>query len=120
MRTSLAFLSASLIASLALADPVATPKSHANTLSGTVVSSDDGQKRLTVRDGHGRETHLVWTTATHMTGGSLKAGQKVTVRWVRRDGKNIATALKIVAEAESASGTFPTTPSSVSPTPKSR
>jgi len=42
----------------------------------------------------------------------------VTVRWMRRDGKNIATALKVVGGGDetNASGS---TPSPISPTPKS-
>jgi len=122
MRASLFLLpAAALTASLAAAEPV-TPgpaaKSHANTVSGTVVSVQDGEKKLVVRDARGKETRLVWTTATRMSGGALKAGEKVTVRWMRRDGKNIATALKVVGGGDetNASGS---TPSPISPTPKS-
>ena len=75
-----------------IAEPSGSPKSHAGTISGTVASVDDEKKTLVVRDAQSRESRIVWTGATHVTGGALKVGEKVTVRWMPRDGKKVATA----------------------------
>lgn len=105
-------------AGVALAEP-SNSKSHANTLSGTVASVDSPGKILVVRDGQGRETRVVWTGATHMSGGTLKTGEKVTVRWLPRDGKKIATVVKVhTPQAETTASVVP--PPAVSPTPTSR
>jgi len=107
-----------LAAGLASAEPATSSKSHARTLTGTIASVDASQKTLAVRDAQGKETRLVWTGATRVTGGTLQAGRSVTVRWMAHDGKKVATVVKVHAEeAETtAAGAAP----SLSPTPKTR
>ena len=75
--------------------PAAAGKSHANGLTGTIASVDPAHKSLVVRERAGRETRLLWTGATRISGGALKRGEKVTVRWVARDGKKFATVLRV-------------------------
>ncbi|MGE5276799.1 MAG: hypothetical protein ACM3SU_07375 [Acidobacteriota bacterium] len=111
-------LSAGLLLAAGVASAAApNGKSHANTLLGTVTVVDTAARTLVVKDSRGKETRLVWTSATHVTGGELKQGEKVTVRWLSREGKKIATVVKVHAEEaeKNASGT---PPASLSPTPK--
>jgi cold shock CspA family protein len=96
-----------------------TAKSHARTLTGTIATVESAGKGLTVRDDHGKDTRLEVTSATRITGGTLQPGQKVTVRWMLRDKKNIATAVRVHApEAERTASATASSP--LSPTPKSR
>jgi hypothetical protein len=92
-------------------------KSHANSLSGTVTAVDAAGKSVTVRDGKGKETRLVVTGATRVTGGTVKSGAQVTVRWMLRDKKSVATVIKVhTPEAESTASAAP--PSGITPRPK--
>jgi hypothetical protein len=70
-------------------------KVHGFALSGTVASVDDANKTLTVRASSGHQTTLIWTSATSVFGGKLAAGQSVTLRYLDRDGKHIATSIRI-------------------------
>jgi hypothetical protein len=118
MKASLRLIPALLLtAGIASAEPTSS-KNHANTLSGTVSEMDAAQKSLVVRDAQGKQTRVIWTGATHMTGGTLRPGEKVTVRWMHRDGKKIATVVKVHdAQVET---TAAAAPAPVSPTPKTQ
>ncbi|HYB52998.1 MAG TPA: hypothetical protein VEG84_03950 [Thermoanaerobaculia bacterium] len=116
MRASLGFVPVLMfVAGVASAQSSSTPKNHASTLTGTVAAMDEVKKTLVVHDAQGKDTQVVWTGATRMTGGTLKIGQSVTVRWMHRDGKKIATIVKVHdAESVTTASASPT----VSPTPK--
>jgi hypothetical protein len=116
MKTALGIVSALFLAASAAAVEPVTSKNHAHALSGTVASMDGPGKTLTIRDTRGKETRLVTTSATRVSGGKLEAGAKVTVRWVAREHKNVATAVQVhPPEAERSAST---TPSPLAPTPK--
>lgn len=70
-------------------------KTHGIALSGTVSNINFAAKTFVVRDSAGKNTSLVWTDATKVTGGQLKAGQNVTLRYLVKDKKNIAMSVKI-------------------------
>jgi len=70
-------------------------KVHGFSVSGTVATVDEGKKTLVVRGSSGKTTTLVWTDATSVFGGKLAAGQFVTLRYLDRDGKHIATSIRI-------------------------
>src|SRR4029077_4038779 len=74
-----------LAAAAVSAEPPTSAKNHAKTLAGTVAAVDPGGKSLTVRDAKGKETTVVMTGATRVTGGKLEKGEKVTVRWMVRE-----------------------------------
>src|SRR6266849_3042625 len=83
---------------LFLAAQVTAPskaKVHGFSLSGTVVRIDEGKKTLAVRNAGGKETTLAWTNATNVSGGKLAVGQAVTLKYLDRDGKHIATSIHI-------------------------
>lgn len=117
MRAFLTLSAALLLAAGVVSADPPNAKNHANTLSGTVTAVDTAARTLVVKDGRGKETHLVWTGATRVTGGDLKAGEKVTVRWLSREGKKIATVVKIHAPGPEATASA-APPSALSPTPK--
>jgi len=83
-----------LLAALSGASP-SRVKTHGIALSGTVSSVDFAAKAFVVRDSAGKSTSLVWTDATTVTGGTLKVGEKVTLRYLVKNRKNIATSVKI-------------------------
>ena len=74
----------------------ATPKSmmHGKHSSGTVVSVNETDKSFVLSDGK-KNTTVYWTGATKVTGGSLKANEHVSVRWMEKDGKVWATAVNV-------------------------
>jgi hypothetical protein len=81
-----------------LAAQIAAPskaKVHGFSLSGAVVRIDEAKKTLAVRNAGGKETTLVWTNATNVFGGKLAVGQAVTLKYLDRDGKHIATSIRI-------------------------
>ena len=83
------------VALLCTAAEPSKAKVHGFTLSGTVASVDEAKKTLVVRNAAGRRTTLVWTGATSVFGGKLAAGQLVTLRYLDKDGKHIATSIRI-------------------------
>jgi hypothetical protein len=88
----------------------AKPRGHGNALSGTVTRVEAGST-LVVREGSGRETSLRLTTATHVKG-ALKAGARVAVRWLEKDGHKIATSVRVEPPAIAESTPTVSTPGS--------
>ncbi len=107
-----------LLASLSGATP-SHVKTHGIALSGTVSSVDFAAKTFVVRDSAGKDTNLVWTDATKLTGGTLKIGEKVTLRYLVKDKKSIATSVKIAVPLPQQT---PASPAAPAPTaaPKAR
>jgi hypothetical protein len=75
---------------------VSTAKgNHAMTMSGTVSSVDQGAKTFSLKAKDGKETSISWTDATKVRGGELKDGERAEVSVFPKDGKNIATSIRI-------------------------
>jgi len=87
--------------------PTPKPKSHGNALSGTVVRVDEAKKILVVRAGS-RETTLAMTPATSVHGGPLACGQRVAVRWLEKDGRKVATSVRIEPASVAGAAATPT------------
>jgi hypothetical protein len=81
-------------------------KNHGYAVSGTVARVDAAKKTFVVRNAAGVETTLVRTSATKLNADSLKAGDRVAVRWLERDGKKIATSVHV--DAPAVAGATPT------------
>jgi hypothetical protein len=82
------------------ASPTPSParvKAHGVALTGRVTRIEPKGMTLSVRDAAGKETVLVWTAATRIAGGALKAGDAVTLRYLDKDRKHIATYIRINA-----------------------
>jgi hypothetical protein len=105
-----------LVAVLPGATAPSKAKVHGFALSGTVAAVDEGKKTLVVKALSGKQTTLAWTSATRVIGGKLEAGQTVTLRYLDKDGKHIATSIRIgsVSPSPSAAST-PVPTSSASP-----
>jgi hypothetical protein len=113
MRRLIVAAACLLAAQLAWAAAPSKAKVHGFALSGTVASVDDANKTLVVRGASGRQTTLIWTSATSVVGGRLAAGQSVTLRYLDRDGKHVATSIHISPPPS------PRTASTPAPTPTS-
>ncbi|MEP6993691.1 MAG: hypothetical protein ABI968_04140 [Acidobacteriota bacterium] len=112
MRRTIAWavLVAAISAAPAAALPTPTPRSqsHGNSLSGTVMRVDTISKTFIVRAPSGAETTLVRTSATRVYGEKLQPGNRVVVRWLAKDGKKIATSVRVESAALAAA--TPTAP----------
>jgi ribosomal protein L16/L10AE len=96
-----------LAANLSATTPEKT-KTHGFSVSGTVGRIDEAAKTFVVRTSAGKETTLVRTTATKVNGESLKSGDRVAVRYLERDGKKVATSIRVEPPAVAAA--TPTAP----------
>ncbi|HEV8610058.1 MAG TPA: hypothetical protein VGS98_08325 [Thermoanaerobaculia bacterium] len=77
---------------------VATAKSaHAMTISGTVSAVDAKAKTFSLKDAKGKEIPITWTAATRVRGGSLRDGERANVGFLQKDGKNVATSIRIAS-----------------------
>jgi hypothetical protein len=101
------FLMALILPATVAASEPSKAKVHGYALSGTVVALDEAAKTFDVRTSPKRQTRLSWTTATVVLGGSLAVGQKVTLRYLDKDQKHIATSIKIMPAVEAARATTP-------------
>ena len=80
---------------VAVTPPPVRAKVHGIALSGRVTRVDAAAKSFAVRDGSGRVVSLAWTPATQITGGELKTGEPVTLRYLDKDKKHIATTIHV-------------------------
>jgi hypothetical protein len=104
-------LTALVLLSAGFAFPAKTPthpKSHGYSLAGVIVRVDAVAKTFAVRSGSGTETTLVRTSATRVQGDALKPGDRVAVRFLEKDGKKIATSVRV--ENAVAAAVTPTAP----------
>jgi hypothetical protein len=99
MRRVLAGMALFAFASLAVAVvPTKTPthpRSHGYSVVGVVIRMDVVAKTFSVQTQAGVETTLVRTSATRVQGDALKPGDRVAVRYMEKDGKKIATSVRI-------------------------
>ena len=105
----LLLLAASAATAGALEPTPAKPRSHGNSISGTIARIDGHAGTFVVRTTTGSETTLVRTRATHVPTEGLRTGDRVAVRWLEKDGKKIATSVRVETPAV-ASATATVTP----------
>ena len=106
MRSLLAALALLALAAVSrAATPTRTPthsKSHGYSVAGVIVRVDVAAKTFSVQSPAGAETTLVRTSATRVQGSALKPGDRVAVRYMEKDGKKIATSVRIEPAASAA------------------
>ncbi|HPS80124.1 MAG TPA: hypothetical protein PLS53_18350 [Thermoanaerobaculaceae bacterium] len=68
--------------------------SHGHEMKGQISTLDDATKDFKLKDAAGKETEFTWTTATQVHG-TLKVGEMVTVRYMIKDAKNVATSIGV-------------------------
>jgi hypothetical protein len=71
------------------------PRSHGYSLAGVIMRIDVVAKTFVIRSNSGTETTLVRTGATRVQGDALRPGDRVAVRFLEKDGKKIATSVRI-------------------------
>ena len=86
-----------LVAATATFATTAKMTTHGQHARGTIEKVDDAAKSFVLREGKTGRT-IFWTDATKVTGGTVKANEKAEVRWMARDGKNVATSVKIASK----------------------
>jgi cold shock CspA family protein len=106
MRRLLAGLAVFALASVSsAAAPTKTPthpRSHGLSVAGVVVRVDVVTKTFAVQSAAGAETILVRTSATRVQGDALRPGDRVAVRYLEKDGKKIATSVRVEPVAAAA------------------
>jgi ATP-dependent 26S proteasome regulatory subunit len=90
---ALVALAAAVASGAATPEKTPKPKSHGYSVNGTVELVD--AKSFVVRSSAGKSTTLVRTTATKVNGDALKTGDRVAVRYLERDGKKVATSIRV-------------------------
>src|SRR5215212_1664143 len=90
-------LAALLIVSAAFAATTAAkhPATHGKSVHGTIAKLDQTAKTFTINSGAKKSYPLQWNDATKVSGGSLKDGERATVRYMVHEGKNVATSVMI-------------------------
>ncbi len=76
--------------------PAAKGRAHGHAVEGRVVSVEP-HRAFVVRMASGEETTLALTGATHLKGDPLAPGQHVSVRYLNREGRKIATSVRVEA-----------------------
>jgi len=71
------------------------PRSHGYSLAGVIMRIDVVAKTFVIRSNSGTETTLVRTGATRVQGDALRPGDRVAVRFLEKDGKKIATSVRV-------------------------
>ena len=99
-RITIVSLAVLLVVSSVFAATTKAPASHGKSVRGTLQKLDEPAKTFSVKARAG-QTALEWNAATRVTGGSLKDGETVTVRYMVHDGKNVATSIMIAAPKKS-------------------
>ena len=87
-------------------------KTHGFSVAGSVARTDDAAHTFVVRTSAGKETTLLRTSATKLNGKALAAGDRVAVRYLERDGKKIATSIRVEPPAVATATATPVAPAS--------
>ena len=93
-----------VVIALGVASAATAKGAHAMTMSGTVSALDEKAKTFALKTDAGSETPITWTSATRVRGGTLKDGDHARVSILQKDGKNVATSIRI-SSAKTASKT---------------
>ena len=67
----------------------------AGGLDGTIRQLNREEKWMSVADASGHETRIYWNDATRVEGGDLKEGRSVSVKAIPKDGKLLATWVRV-------------------------
>ena len=82
--------------------PAVRAKAHGVAVAGRVTRVDSAKKTFSVREAGGKEVALSWTAATTIAGGELRTGYSVTLRYLDKDARHIATYIRVNAPAGAA------------------
>jgi hypothetical protein len=114
------------LASAVSGAPAPTPaptklKAHGMTVNGRIPPNDRPPRPLTAPAAAAQPTPISWPAAPRIAGGELKAGGAVTVRYLDKDSKHIATYIRINGgESRASSPSTAPLPVAQTPTPLTR
>jgi P pilus assembly chaperone PapD len=97
MKKTALVASIALSAVLCVASVAMAKSAHAMTMSGTLTAVDAKTKTFSLKDANGKQTPVTWTAATKVRGGSLKDGERANVSVLQKDGKYVATSIRIAS-----------------------
>jgi hypothetical protein len=97
MKRNAVAVTIAFVAALSLASVVSAKGAHATTMSGVASAVDQKAKTFSLKDASGKETPITWTSATRVRGGALKDGERVNVSVFQKDGKTVATSIRIAS-----------------------
>jgi N-acetyl-anhydromuramyl-L-alanine amidase AmpD len=105
------FLFSAVSAFAATSTPkAASAPSHGLKFHGAVVSVDDKAKTFAAKDSAGKTMDFAWNDATKAPKTGIASGQNVSVHYMTKEGKNVATVIAVApvqAAAHAASKSAP-------------
>jgi len=90
---ALAAVLALLFVPAAFAKTTTTHKAHGLLVRGSISAMDSAAKTFSVKRSNGKTTDLVWTDATKTGKTAPAVGENVSVRYMVKNGKNVATVI---------------------------
>jgi hypothetical protein len=93
-----------------------THKAHGMLVRGSISALDASAKTFTVKRSNGKTTDLVWNEATKTGKTAPSVGENVSVRYMVKNGKNVATVIT-ETKAVAAKAAAPAKPAAA-PAPK--
>ena len=91
-------LAALLVMTSAFAATTKAPAAHGKSVHGKIANLNDSAKTFTIK-GAKSSYDVQWNGATKVSGGTLKDGESATVKYMIRDGKNVATSIMITKKS---------------------
>ncbi|HEX8169417.1 MAG TPA: hypothetical protein VF824_02625 [Thermoanaerobaculia bacterium] len=95
MKTSRIFLVLAIAALFAFPTFAKGTAGHGRAVHGTLSAVDQTAKTLTVKPSKGAAVDATWNEATKVNGGSLAVGEMATMKYMVKDGKNVATVINV-------------------------
>jgi hypothetical protein len=77
------------------ATKAAPAPSHGLKFRGSVVSVDDKAKTFAAKDSAGKTMDFAWNDATKAPKAGIASGQNVSVHYMTKEGKNVATVITV-------------------------
>ena len=108
--TALAAVLSLMLVPAAFAKTTTHHKAHGMLVRGSISALDSSAKTFSVKRSNGKTTDLVWNDATKTGKTAPAVGENVSVRYMVKDGKNVATVItEVKAATKSASAAKTTT-----------
>jgi hypothetical protein len=113
MKSSRIILALAVVLSI-VSLPLFAAGQHGSSVQGKIGALDQSAKTFRVNPKKGSPVDLTWNDATKVNHPPLSVGEQVTVRYMAKDGKNVATVVNSAAPKAAKAAAKPTS----KPTPK--
>ena len=97
MKSKALAVSIAFAAALSFAAAASAKGAHAMTMTGVASAVDQKARTFSLKEPSGKQTAITWTSATRVRGGALKDGERVNVSVFQKDGKMVATSIRIAS-----------------------